>query len=70
MAGTMLEVATGNTFEQLMMEVRSSSSHRVKYSVQELFEPLGMTGCGFGPTTESPELPPLQPWGGKKRGKS
>merc|ERR1712156_1140648 len=33
-AGAMLEAATNKTFEQLMTE--------------ELFEPLGMTGCGFG----------------------
>ena len=30
---------------------------------QELFEPLGMTGCGFGPTTVTPDMPPTQPWG-------
>jgi len=48
-AGTMLEVATNKTFEQLMME--------------ELFLPLGMEGCGFGPTTTDPSLPPQQPWG-------
>merc|ERR1719228_1417935 len=48
-AGTMLEVATNKTFEQLMTE--------------ELYEPLGMTGCGFGPTTTSTEQPPSQPWG-------
>eukprot|EP00091_Calanus_sinicus_P006324 TRINITY_DN1693_c0_g1_i1.p1 TRINITY_DN1693_c0_g1~~TRINITY_DN1693_c0_g1_i1.p1 ORF type:complete len:409 (-),score=108.34 TRINITY_DN1693_c0_g1_i1:96-1322(-) len=48
-AGTMLELATGKTYEQLMME--------------ELFEPLGMDGCGFGPTTTDPSLPPVQPWG-------
>jgi len=48
-AGTMLEVATNKTFEQLMME--------------ELFIPLGMEGCGFGPTTTDPVRPPVQPWG-------
>merc|ERR1711970_613196 len=48
-AGTMLELATNKTFEQLMME--------------ELFIPLGMDGCGFGPTTVDDSLPPVQPWG-------
>jgi len=48
-AGAMLEVATNKTFEQLMTE--------------ELYEPLGMTGCGFGPTTTSTDQPPAQPWG-------
>jgi len=48
-AGTMLELATNKTYEQLMME--------------ELFIPLGMEGCGFGPTTTDPSLPPAQPWG-------
>jgi len=48
-AGAMLEAATNKTFEQLMTE--------------ELFEPLGMTGCGFGPTTTSTDQPPSQPWG-------
>merc|ERR1711971_608767 len=48
-AGAMLEAATNKTFEQLMTE--------------ELFEPLGMTGCGFGPTTTSTDQPPAQPWG-------
>ena len=33
------------------------------YMLQELFEPLGMTGCGFGPTTTTTEQPPAQPWG-------
>merc|ERR1711936_1179187 len=45
-AGTMLELATNKTFEQLMME--------------ELFIPLGMDGCGFGPTTVDDSLPPVQ----------
>jgi len=48
-AGAMLEVATNKTFEQLMTE--------------ELYEPLGMTGCGFGPTTTTTDQPPSQPWG-------
>jgi len=48
-AGAMLEAATNKTFEQLMTE--------------ELFEPLGMTGCGFGPTTTTTDQPPAQPWG-------
>jgi len=48
-AGAMLEAATNKTFEQLMTE--------------ELYEPLGMTGCGFGPTTTSTDQPPAQPWG-------
>jgi len=48
-AGTMLEMATNKTYEQLMME--------------ELFMPLGMEECGFGPTTTDPSLPPTQPWG-------
>ena len=48
-AAAMLELASGRTFEQLMME--------------ELFSPLGMEGCGFGPTTTNPSLPPTQPWG-------
>ena len=48
-AAVMLEQATGRTFEQLMTE--------------ELFTPLGMEGCGFGPTTTDPSLPPVQPWG-------
>merc|ERR1711992_25798 len=30
---------------------------------EELFLPLGMEGCGFGPTTTDPSLPPQQPWG-------
>jgi len=48
-AGCMLEVATGKTFEQLCKEL--------------LFEPLQMDGCGFGPTTTDSSLPPLAPWG-------
>ena len=48
-AAAMLELASGRTFEQLMME--------------ELFSPLGMEGCGFGPTTTNSSLPPTQPWG-------
>merc|ERR1719466_603004 len=48
-AGAMLELATGKTFEQLMMD--------------ELFIPLAMDGCGFGPTTLDSSLPPVQPWG-------
>ena len=31
--------------------------------MQELYEPLGMTGCGFGPTTTTTDQPPAQPWG-------
>ena len=48
-AGAMLEVVTGKTFEELCTEL--------------LFEPLKMDGCGFGPTTTDPSLPPLAPWG-------
>jgi len=48
-AAVMLEIATNKTYEQLMME--------------ELFMPLGMEGCGFGPTTTDPSLPPVAPWG-------
>jgi len=48
-AAHMLELATNKTFEQLMTE--------------ELYGPLGMEGCGFGPTTTSTEMPPKQPWG-------
>ena len=35
----------------------------ILYTLQELYEPLGMTGCGFGPTTTSTDQPPAQPWG-------
>ena len=31
--------------------------------LQELYEPLGMTGCGFGPTTTTTDKPAAQPWG-------
>jgi len=48
-AAAMLELATGKTYEQLMQE--------------EVFDRLGMDGCGFGPTTLSSSLPPEQPWG-------
>lgn len=48
-AGAMLEVATNKTFEELCQEL--------------LFDPLEMEGCGFGPTTTDPTLPPNQPWG-------
>jgi len=48
-AGAMLEIATGKTFEQLTKEL--------------LFDPLGMEGCGFGPTTTDASLPPVAPWG-------
>jgi len=48
-AGAMLEVATNKSFEQLLRE--------------EVFQPLGMDGCGFGPTTTNASFPPQQPWG-------
>lgn len=48
-AAAMLEIVTNKTFEQLATEL--------------LFRPLGMDGCGFGPTTTDPSLPPQQPWG-------
>jgi len=48
-AGCMLEVATGKTFEELTQEL--------------LFDPLGMDGCGFGPTTTEASIPPVAPWG-------
>jgi len=48
-AAAMLEQATGQSYEDLMRA--------------ELFGPLGMDGCGFGPTTLNPNLPADQPWG-------
>jgi len=48
-AAAMLEQATGRSFEELLRT--------------EVFEPLGMEGCGFGPTTLNPDLPSEQPWG-------
>jgi len=44
----MLEMVTGKSYEDLVQ--------------QEVFTMLGMEGCGFGPNTLDPSLPPLQPW--------
>jgi len=48
LAAALLEAVTGKNFEVLLQE--------------EVFDPLGMSGCIVGPKTDS-EVPPVQPWG-------
>jgi len=43
-----IESITGMSWEQMVQD--------------EVFTPLGMEGCGFGPNTLDPSLPPKQPW--------
>ncbi len=46
--GAILESVTGKSWETLMQE--------------ELFEPLSMTSCGYGPQADPKQDPPDQPW--------
>ncbi|XP_023319946.1 uncharacterized protein LOC111695035 [Eurytemora carolleeae] len=47
-AAHILELVTNKTYEQLVYD--------------EVFDQLGIEGCGFGPNTVDPSLPPSQPW--------
>ncbi|MGN6107137.1 MAG: serine hydrolase domain-containing protein [Kofleriaceae bacterium] len=55
-AGAALERATGRTWEQLLRD--------------ELFAPLGMASCGFGPPGSAGVSAPDQPWGHNAQGAS
>lgn len=46
--GAIMESVTGKSWETLMQ--------------QELFKPLNMTSCGFGPQADPKQDPPDQPW--------
>jgi len=47
-AVAMMEAVTGEAFATLLL--------------REVLEPLQMNGCGVGPATMDPSIPPVQPW--------